>query len=278
MKQDEQLEWEARAGRPAAALAFGSAALLVVATILRQGVALSDRPDDDDEFLVAIHDNSDALLASAAVQALCFLALIGALYYFYRVIKARRPELPSFALPLLIGGPILLAVAGILSDVSRLDIADTFLDSGAQTAKRAEDLLDDRDVLSAALGSGGTFALALSLVLLNMNAIRAGVVTRFMGVIGIIIGGLYVLPILSGPLIVQLFWTAALGALFLGYWPGGRGPAWETGKAIPWPSGMARAQEGEDTAAQSIPPEPELESGDAPAQPKRRRSKKRKRR
>ena len=41
------------------------------------------------------------------------------------------------------------------------------------------------------------------------------------------------LPILSGPLIVQLFWLVAIGVLFLGRWPGGRGPAWETGEADP---------------------------------------------
>jgi hypothetical protein len=65
---------------------------------------------------------------------------------------------------------------------------------------------------------------------------RAGLLTRFMGVLGIIIGVLVVIPI--GPLpVVQTFWLIALGALLLGFWPGaGVPPAWRSGRAEPWPS------------------------------------------
>ena len=41
-------------------------------------------------------------------------------------------------------------------------------------------------------------------------------------------------------MIIQAFWLGALGLLFLGNWPGGRGPAWETGEAVPWPSPQQR--------------------------------------
>ena len=275
---DEQLAWEQRFARPAAAAAFVSAMLLVAAIVVRQGVALSDRPDNDKETLIAIDKNSDALLASAVIQALCFFALIGVLYYLFRLVKARKPDFPAWALPLLILGPVLLAVAGIVSDLERIDIADKFVSSGAETVKRAEDLLDDRDAASTALGSGGTLAIAIAFVLISINAMRAGLVSRFMGILGVIIGVLYVLPILPG-LIVQVFWLGAIGGLFLGIWPGGRGPAWEKLEAIPWPTPAQRAAAGE--AAASIPPEPELEAGEAEGEPKPknpRKSKKRKRR
>ena len=191
----------------------------------------SDRPDDEREFLIAIDENAGAFLASAFIQAVSFLFLAGVLVYLYRATKARKPEFPAIALGLAIAGPLLLAVAGPLSDISRLDIADDFLGSGAQTEKRAEDLLEDRSVGAAAVGSAGTLALAIAFVLININAMRVGLLSRFMGIIGAIIGGLYVLPILSGPLIVQVFWLLAIGFLFLGRWPGGRGLAWETGQA-----------------------------------------------
>jgi hypothetical protein len=272
----EQLEWEARFAKPAAAAAFISALLLVAAIVVRQGVALADRPDNDKETLLAIHDNSGALIASAVIQAFCFLALIGVLYYLFRAIQARKPDFPSWALPLLVAGPVLLALAGILSDLERVDIADKFVSSGAESVNRAEDLLDDRDAVSTAVGSGGTLTIAIAFVLISINAMRAGLVSRFMGILGVIIGVLYVLPILPG-LIVQVFWLGAIGGLFLGIWPGGRGPAWEKVQAIPWPSQVQRAAANEETAG-SIPPEPELE-GEADSEPKNpRKSKKRKRR
>ena len=48
-----------------------------------------------------------------------------------------------------------------------------------------------------------------------------------------------VLPLVASP-IIQLFWLSALGALFYGRWPSGRGPAWETGEATPWPAPQRR--------------------------------------
>ena len=78
--------------------------------------------------------------------------------------------------------------------------------------------------------------------------------------------------------IVQAFWLGALGALFLGRWPGGRGPAWETGEAEPWPTAAAaRAASGDGTPepAQELdpsapPPEPEPVP-ERPASRKRRK-------
>jgi len=36
--------------------------------------------------------------------------------------------------------------------------------------------------------------------------------------------------------VIAYFWTIALGFLFIDRWPQGRGPAWESGEAIPWPT------------------------------------------
>jgi len=268
----EQLRWEARFAKPAAVSAFLAALFIIGGTVVRQVVALSDRPDDEREFLVAIDKNAESFLASAFIQSLSFLFVGGVFVYLFRATKARKPEFPTIALVLAVLGPILLAVAGPLSDISRLDIADEFLASGEQTVKRAEDLLDDRSVVAAAVGSGGTLALAIAFVLININAMRVGLFSRFMGIIGAIVGGLYVLPILSGPLIVQLFWLLAIGVLFLGHWPGGRGPAWESGEAEPWPSPAERRQEAFE---QVDPPEASDAQPDETAPRPRRKRKKR---
>jgi hypothetical protein len=65
---------------------------------------------------------------------------------------------------------------------------------------------------------------------------RVGLLTRFMGVLGMIVGVLLVFPIGSPVPIVQTFWLAALAVLFLDRWPGGGPTAWRSGEAQPWPS------------------------------------------
>ncbi len=279
MNVREQLDWEARWAKPAAAAAFGSAVLLVAATIVRQAVALSERPDDDRELLIAIHDNAGGFLAASIIQSLSFLGLAAVLFYLGRAVVARRPELPQILLWLGVLGPLLLAVAGIVSDLDRIDSADAFLASGAQTVERAEDLLDDRSTAATAIGSAGTLALAIAFVFVSVNAMRVGLLTRFMGVIGAIVGVLYVIPLLAGPLIVQLLWLGALAVLFLGRWPGGRGPAWETGEAAEWPPGLARQRaDGAESPAEELVVEPATNGGaDTPerSRPPRKRKKKR---
>jgi hypothetical protein len=112
---------------------------------------------------------------------------------------------------------------------------------------------------------------------------RVGLMTRFIGIIGIIVGVLYVLPIFAGPLIVQIFWLGALAALFLGRWPGGRGEAWETGEPAVWLSASEQRRQAlrderleED---QGPEPQPQLaedpESRPHPVSKKRRRKRSR---
>ena len=63
-------------------------------------------------------------------------------------------------------------------------------------------------------------------MLLSLNAMRAGLLTRFMGVLGMICGAaLVLLP--QNPIVV--FWLLALAVLFAHRWPQGMPPAWETG-------------------------------------------------
>ena len=81
----------------------------------------------------------------------------------------------------------------------------------------------------------GGFALGFTFVMLCMNAMRAGLLTRFMGVLGMIVGATFVLP-LDQQGVIRAFWLLALGFLIYGRWPSGMPPAWQTGEAVPWPS------------------------------------------
>jgi hypothetical protein len=68
---------------------------------------------------------------------------------------------------------------------------------------------------------------------------RVGLLTQFMGIIGIIVGALYVFQVGPAP-ILQAFWLLALVPLFLHRWPSGTPAAWTRGIAVPWPTAAER--------------------------------------
>ena len=105
---------------------------------------------------------------------------------------------------------------------------------------------------SSARSSGRPSALALGFAhrcSSALNAMRVGLLTRFMGVLGVIVGVAValILPI-DQQGIIRVFWLAALGVLFLGRWPTGMPKAWATGEAEPWPT-QQQLREQRDAAA-----------------------------
>jgi hypothetical protein len=236
----EELEWEARRGPLAAGAAFVSAALIFASVSIQ--VSRIGAPEDERETLILFDEHRSDFMLSLGLQVVSYLLLTVALFYLFRATIFRRPEMPKFTVGLLLGAPLLLAVGAVLNQLELNDVADEFVSTVGDRSNKAandlaEDLLDDRNKLGGGLAQAGTLCLALSFVLVSLNAMRAGLLSRFMGILGIIVGGLLILPLLpGGQSVVQLFWLVALGVLFIDRWPNGRGPAWETGEAVPWPS------------------------------------------
>ena len=75
----------------------------------------------------------------------------------------------------------------------------------------------------------------MALVMVSLNAMRVGLLTRFLGYLGIIGGVLTIIPLVPIP-IVEAYWLLALAYLLSGRWPSGVPPAWSTGRAEPWPA------------------------------------------
>jgi hypothetical protein len=100
-----------------------------------------------------------------------------------------------------------------------------------------------------------------------------------MSILGVVAGALFVLQLLPlVPIVVQAFWLGAIGSLYLGNWPGGRGPAWETGEPDPWPTPAQRR--GLEPMREDGEPESLLDPSQPAEQepaPQRPRSRKRKR-
>jgi hypothetical protein len=179
-----------------------------------------------------IHDRASIYVVAAVLSALSLATLAVALWYLFRVTRNRRPELPSWLEPLIWIGPVLFAAALALGTADQLHVASEFV-KGAHTEVRANHLTKTLAVAPRIVGQAGAFAIAISLVMVSLNAMRVGLLTRFLGIIGVVIGALLVLPILPGQ-VFQIFWLGALAAVFLDKYPGGRGESWASGEPGQW--------------------------------------------
>jgi hypothetical protein len=182
-------------------------------------------------------DNAVKLILVSIVLALAAAAIGVALSHLYRSTKARRPALPPAVVYAAIAGAALVGLSGVVQAIGVTTQASAFADSSTQTAAAARDVLRSPAIVAAlVLRQIGVFGLGFGFVLLALNGMRVGLLTRFMGVLGMIVGVLFIIPLGSSLPIVQAFWLIALGALFLGRWPAGQPPAWVTGEAQPWPT------------------------------------------
>ncbi len=166
--------------------------------------------------------------------SLIALALVGA--HLVSLIAARE-QTPRAMRILALAAPIALVLATVASQITLLDAADTFA-SGPQTEARAKDLLTEgtgqRITSVATIGAALMFSIWLGWT--SLAAARVGLMTRFMGYFGV--GGAVasvIVPVAGQGLVIG--WIGSVGILLLGWWPGGRGPAWTTGKVAPWNAG-----------------------------------------
>src|SRR5688500_20259508 len=123
MSHDEQLAWEARAGRPAAVAAFG-AALLAIGAGIYLPLALSSNPDGADELLRAADSESGDFIVAGGLQALGLLLLIPPLLYLYRATRYRHPQLMPAAAVLTLLGAVTIAAVTILRQPRPVELAD----------------------------------------------------------------------------------------------------------------------------------------------------------
>lgn len=152
--------------------------------------------------------------------------------------RARTPEFRKFLIYIPIIGGVTLAVGTLIYRVSIVVLAGDFMD-GPRTVAEATQLQTGTQQFAQILNALGGLLLAVGLVFVSLNAMRVGLLTKLFGYLGIVAGAMLVIFPLP---VVQVFWLAGIGFLFIGRFPGGDPPAWRTGKAEPWPSAVAAAQ------------------------------------
>jgi hypothetical protein len=226
-----------RRERPLAVGAAAVAAVLPLFASIYVSSTTRDRPNNDPGTLLFYDRHGTPLLLAAVFTALGAVAMGVVLLFLYRFVKARRPQLPNVARVCAIAGPAILLVAQITVQLIIHSKAHAFATTGGQTYEEARKVFDNGSLRAVATASlAGQLALAFAAVIISLNGMRAGLLTRFMGVLGIITGILIVIPVGSPLPIVQSFWFAALAFLFAGRWPSGMPAAWNTGEAQSWPS------------------------------------------
>jgi hypothetical protein len=303
--KQEQLEWEARLGRPAALAAFAAGLLLLAGTVVLQSM-LEDRDGVEPlpDFLLSVADSPGSLTIQSAVQALAVLCLIPVFFYLFRATIHRIPQMPRWFVYLIFIGPAMYAFSQVLGAIDRVDVAEMFADQDYRIEDADEERLAERcpaiegelgddcaaellqqntNGLAIGLNLAGSVAVAFMYVMVPLRARRAGLLSPFMAILGVIAGVLLVLQLVPlVPIVIQAFWLGAIGALYLGNWPGGRGPAWESGEPDPWPSAAERRgtvpppgdeDPASDAATDAAPPEPEP----VPERPSSRKRKRKRR-
>ncbi len=193
-------------------------------------------------------------LIGAVFQGIGVLALVWTLAFLFDLTRARRPETNTATrIVVLIAGVVSAVGATVYAAILAVK-AHQFATQGAQTYPQANHLTHGAALpVLQTLDIAAQFALDITLILIALNGMRVGLLTRFMGYTGIIVGIAGMLLIGSAPsAALQVFWMGALAILFSGHWPGGEPPAWKTGKAEPWPSSQQLREE--RTAARGASP------------------------
>ena len=245
MSKAEIRESERRWAAPVFIACLLAVVAFVAAILIQQS---ADLPTDATlaESLESFDENRNVLILGRILQAVAIGLLVAPLVYLFRATLNRSDQIRRGLLGIVIVGPLFFAAGGILGTFALDSIATDFVleDSTCVDEEEieAQDDCIEEDVIRAdsTFGVAGGISLAGSLGLLVgmvytcLQAMRIGLLTRFLGSLGMALGVAVLLFGPIGPPAVVLY-CFSLGMLFIGRWPSGKPPAWDAVEAIPWP-------------------------------------------
>ena len=212
-------------------------ALFIASIVVSSGVDLGD-PDSNADQLRATDGSYGTLLLSAVLTLLAFTLMAPPLLYLFRAAQARSDRVRGALVGITVAGPIFLAVGALLRTIAFGMIASDFVAGNIDCAVADNECLDNyiggETLYGVARGFliAGGLGLGIGLVYSCLWGMRTGLLTRFMGTLGMAVGAA---TVLFGPPFATVY-VMGLGFIYLGWLPGGRPPAWEAGEAIPWPA------------------------------------------
>ncbi|MEA2210140.1 MAG: hypothetical protein QOF83_88 [Solirubrobacteraceae bacterium] len=285
MNPEQQLSYEARVRDRQSKVALAAGILLVVAFAMQ---ALGPHAKVSEFTVELLNDSHRSVLniIGAVLNGAGYLALAWTVSFLQEASRARNPVRARrwVGVTAWVGAGLVALCSLMLAIVVALK-EHQFATTGAQTYAQANSLMSSPLLTVLQVGALlGNFVLALPLVLMSLNALQNGLLTKFLGYLGVFAGFLIAFPIFQVP-IVQAYWLAAVAYLLSGRWPSGVPPAWSTGRAEPWPSAAeTRARRAAGAGARSTPrpsPAPEPQTAGGPSAVRTRAStpkRKRKRR
>lgn len=264
----EQLSYERRVRPRQAVIAVVAGVLLIVSAILQ----LTGPHTSVSEItlgLIVEHKRFALDLVGAVLQAIGWIGVASTLLFLARATRRRDEQAPAYIRYVVLGGAGLTAI-GIVGYIAAYGVQANHF-TGAQTYPEANHLLSAPLLaIFQVMDYAGELALAVAFVLVSMQAMRVGLLTRFMGYLGII-AGILVLFVITPVPIVQAYWLVGLGVLFAGRWPSGMPPAWKTGRVERWPSSQElreqRMRERNGSRRREPAPEP-VAAAAGPKQPR----------
>ena len=235
MNPEERVAYESRVRTRQIVLA-AAAGVLVMAAVLVQLGGPHVKVNEQTLGLVTEAKRATRDLIGSITSALGSFALAATLWFLWGSTTARAPNVkPRFTGILAVIGCVLSGVS-VVAYVANYGIqAHHFVSHGSQTYPEANALLTKPSlVIPQITNDFGLLLIAVGYVMVSLSAMRVGLLTRFMGYLGIIAGVLTIIPLVPIP-IVEAYWLLALAYLISGRWPSGVPPAWASGRAEPWP-------------------------------------------
>lgn len=234
------LERESRYRRGVVIAAILPLLLLVGAAAIQASGGSESRLDP--AALRIINENGAPLLIGSIVAAVAFILLAAPLMYLFKAAQARSDRVLGGLLFLVVLGPILFGLQGVLLAISQIDVAEKFVAQEAGVGdiySLSNNLAQDSSLQSAALLAQtiGVLALIFAMIYVPLWSVRTGLLTRFHGTLGMALGASFILPPLTAiTLPALLAWFMYFGLLLAGRTPRGRPPAWDVGEAVPPPA------------------------------------------
>jgi hypothetical protein len=176
------------------------------------------------------------LIAGSVLTSIAIAALVLILLFLSASTQFRRPQSNRAARPLTLVGGVLLALLSVGGQIF-LAIKKHAFATGHDLTGHAVNAITHNtayDIFAYVTPLAG-IALAVGMVITVTNAVRVGLLPRWMGILGGVAALLLLVPAATLDL-VPAFWFVATGILLMGKYPKGDPPAWEAGQARPWPT------------------------------------------
>lgn len=187
------VETEQRQGRWIV-LTTGLGVVTTFAGLIIQSSGLDPDSDNDADRLLDRVDNFSSIITGSILSGIGYLLLAATVFFLFSAAARRTEQVRTSLRPLIIIGPLLLAVSGILTAIAYDSAASDFVSvmptSGDAAEDRASDLISNSSLLTfgAFMGLAGLAAFAFGIIYSAMWGMRTGLLTRFWGTLGMAFG------------------------------------------------------------------------------------------